>query len=77
MASQNSLSLNVRLAGMISVFALLIVAIVGVTYWVARAQEGDAVAVNLAGRQRMPSTIVDVLRASLERYRSRQPTRRE
>ncbi len=53
MAGKKSLSLSVRLAAMISIFALLIMAIVGLTTWVARAQKGDATAVNFAGRQRM------------------------
>jgi len=48
-----TLSLSVRLGGLVGVFAVLIAFIVGVTYWVTSSQEKDTLAVNLAGRQRM------------------------
>ncbi|MCH7870121.1 MAG: hypothetical protein IID33_00315 [Planctomycetes bacterium] len=46
-----STSLAFRLGAMMSLFALLIVGIVGVTYWVTGAQKADAQVINLAGRQ--------------------------
>lgn len=48
-----SMSLGVRLGAIMGIFALLIVGIVGVTYWVTSAQKTDALVINLAGRQRM------------------------
>ncbi len=48
-----SLSLSVRLGSIMAVFALLIVGIVGVTYWVTNGQKADGLVINLAGRQRM------------------------
>ncbi len=47
------LSLNARLGLILGVFAVLVAGIVGVTFWVTEAQKGDAVVINLAGRQRM------------------------
>ena len=48
-----TMSLGVRLGAIMGVFALLIVGIVGITYWVTSAQKTDSVIANLAGRQRM------------------------
>ncbi|MCP4594772.1 MAG: hypothetical protein GY842_28910 [bacterium] len=48
-----SLSLSFRLGAMLSIFTLLIVGIVGVTYWVTYVQKTDTAVINLAGRQRM------------------------
>ncbi len=48
-----SISFGVRLGAIMSVFALLILGIVGVTSWVTSAQKADALVINLAGRQRM------------------------
>ncbi len=47
------LSLSVRLGLLVSVFAILIAGIVGVTFWVTESQKADAITINLAGRQRM------------------------
>jgi len=51
--ASGSMSLGMRLGAIMGVFALLIVGIVGVTYWVTSAQKADAMVINLAGRQRM------------------------
>ena len=52
---RNRLSLNVRLGLTLSIFAVLICGMVGINYWTSKAQEADAVIINLAGRQRMLS----------------------
>ncbi len=55
MAQKMSLSLNTRMAIMMGIFALLIISIVGETYWVLTTQKNDAAIINIAGRQRMLS----------------------
>ncbi len=48
-----SMSLGVRLGAIMAVFALLILGIVGVTFWATNGQKADGLVINLAGRQRM------------------------
>lgn len=45
--------LQVQLTILLAAFALLVIVSVGVTYWDAQTQQADALAINLAGRQRM------------------------
>lgn len=46
-------SLRVQLRVLFAAFILLVVVLVGVTYWGAQTQQQDALVINLAGRQRM------------------------
>ncbi len=48
-----TMSLNGKLMAVMGVFALLILGIVGVTWWVVQAQQADGVVINVAARQRM------------------------
>jgi len=47
------MTLNARILAVVGALALLILGIVGVTWWVTAAQKADGLVINLAGRQRM------------------------